>query len=105
MDVEAPPRGVAAEEGCRMCLGVPGRIIDVYEIAGLRMGRVDFGGVVKEACLEYVPDARVGEYTVIHVGFAIGRLDEAEAQRTLAFLEEAGFLVAELEDGASEAPS
>jgi hydrogenase expression/formation protein HypC len=79
-----------------MCLGVPGKIVNVYDVAGLRMGRVDFGGVVKEACLEYVPDAQVGEYTVIHVGFAIGRLDEAEALRTLQFLEEAGVLGAEL---------
>ncbi len=79
-----------------MCLGVPGKIVEVYEVAGLKMGRVDFGGVVKEACLEYVPEAQVGEYTVIHVGFAIGRLDEAEALRNLQFLEEAGLLTNEL---------
>lgn len=85
-----------------MCLGVPGKIVDLYEVAGLRMGRVDFGGVVKEACLEYVPDARIGEYTVIHVGFAIGRLDEAEAQRTLQFLQDAGFLAAELGEAGPE---
>ncbi len=85
-----------------MCLGVPGRIVEIYEVAGLRMGRVDFGGVVKEACLEYVPDARVGEYTVIHVGFAIGSLDEAEAQRSLEFLREAGFLTTELGDPGAE---
>jgi len=85
-----------------MCLGVPGKIVDIYEVAGLRMGRVDFGGVVKEACLEYVPDAEVGEYTVIHVGFAIGRLDEAEAQRSLQFLRDAGFLSTELGDGTAE---
>ena len=85
-----------------MCLGVPGKIVEVYEVAGLRMGRVDFGGVVKEACLEYVPEAEVGEYTVIHVGFAIGRLDEAEAQRSLEFLRDAGFLATELGDGAGE---
>ena len=85
-----------------MCLGVPGKIVDIYEVAGLRMGRVDFGGVVKEACLEYVRDAEVGEYTVIHVGFAIGRLDEAEAQRSLQFLRDAGFLSTELGDGTAE---
>jgi len=79
-----------------MCLGVPGRIIEVYEVAGLRMGRVDFGGVVKEACLAYVPEAAVGEYTLIHVGFAIGRIDEAEAQQSLAFLRGAGLLAGEL---------
>ena len=85
-----------------MCLGVPGKIVEVYEVAGLRMGRVDFGGVVKEACLEYVPDAAVGEYTVIHVGFAIGRLDEAEAHRSLEFLRDAGFLTTELGNGDGE---
>jgi hydrogenase expression/formation protein HypC len=85
-----------------MCLGVPGKIIETYEVAGLRMGRIEFGGVVKEACLEYVPDAAVGEYTVIHVGFAIGRLDEAEARRSLEFLREAGWLATELGDGAGE---
>ncbi len=88
-----------------MCLGVPGKIVDIYEVAGLRMGRVDFGGVVKEACLEYVPDAEVGEYTVIHVGFAIGRLDEAEAERSLQFLQEAGFLSTELGDVTAEGGS
>lgn len=81
-----------------MCLGVPGKIVEVYEVAGLRMGRVDFGGVVKQACLEYVPEAVVGEYTVIHVGFAIGRLDEEEARRSLEFLTEAGLLAVELDE-------
>ncbi len=86
-----------------MCLGVPGRIVEIYEVAGLRMGRVDFGGVVKEACLEYVPDAEVGEYTVIHVGFAIGRLDEAAARQSLEFLRDAGLLATELDGTAPEA--
>lgn len=88
-----------------MCLAVPGKIVDIYEVAGIRMGRVDFGGVVKEACLEYVLDAGVGEYTLIHVGFAIGRLDEAEAQRTLQFLQEEGLLATELGDPATESGS
>jgi hydrogenase expression/formation protein HypC len=77
-----------------MCLAVPGKIVEVYEAAGLRMGRVDFGGVVKEACLAYLPEAAVGDYALIHVGFAIGRLDEAEAQQTLEFLRDAGLLLA-----------
>lgn len=81
-----------------MCLAVPGKIVEIYDVEGLKMGKVDFGGLVKEVCLEYIPDAQVGEYTVIHVGFAIGRLDEAEAMRNLRFLEEAGLLAAELED-------
>ncbi len=87
-----------------MCLGVPGRIIEVYEVAGLPMGRIDFGGVVKEACLAYVPEAAVGEYTLIHVGFAIGRIDEAEAQRSLEFLRGAGLLSAELGAPSDDAP-
>jgi hydrogenase expression/formation protein HypC len=71
-----------------MCLGVPGKIIEIQEIAGLRMGRVDFGGVYREACLAYVPEAQVGDYTVIHVGFAISLLSEEEAQMSLAALQE-----------------
>jgi hydrogenase expression/formation protein HypC len=71
-----------------MCLGVPGKIVEIYEVGGLKMGKVDFGGVYREACLEYVPDAQVGEYTVIHVGFAINRLNEEEAQESLALLRE-----------------
>ena len=85
-----------------MCLGVPGKIVEIYEVEGLKMGKIDFGGLVKEACLEYIPDAQVGEYTVIHVGFAIGRIDEAEAMRNLRFLEEAGILANEFEDPAGK---
>jgi hydrogenase expression/formation protein HypC len=79
-----------------MCLGVPGKIIDIYEADGLRMGRVDFGGTAREACLAYVPEAAVGDYTVIHVGFAISRLSEEEAQSTLAVLREMANLEEEL---------
>ncbi len=71
-----------------MCLGIPGRIIEVYEVNSLRMGKVDFGGVVREACLEYVPEAEVGDYTLIHVGFAISIVDEEDAQETLNLLKE-----------------
>ena len=71
-----------------MCLGVPGKIIEVYEADNLKMGKVDFGGVVREACLAYVPDAQVGEYVVIHVGFAISKVSEEEAQATLDLLRE-----------------
>lgn len=85
-----------------MCLGIPGKIIDIYEQAGLRMGRVDFGGVIKEACLAYVPEAQVGDYTIVHVGFALNIIDEAEAQKTLALFNEIGLLDEELGDGAAE---
>jgi hydrogenase expression/formation protein HypC len=71
-----------------MCLGVPGKIIDRYDADGLPMGRIDFGGTVREACLAYVPEAQVGDYTVIHVGFAISLLSEEEAHATLALLQE-----------------
>jgi hydrogenase expression/formation protein HypC len=71
-----------------MCLGVPGKIIEIYDAGGLKMGKVDFGGVYREACLAYVPDAQVGDYTVIHVGFALNRLDEEEAKESLALLQE-----------------
>lgn len=69
-----------------MCLGVPGKIIERYEANGLPMGKIDFGGTVREACLAYVPEAVVGDYTVIHVGFAISRLSEEEAHATLETL-------------------
>ncbi|MFN2187403.1 MAG: HypC/HybG/HupF family hydrogenase formation chaperone [Candidatus Promineifilaceae bacterium] len=71
-----------------MCLGIPGKIIEVYETNGLRMGKVDFGGVTREACLEYVPEANLGDYTIIHVGFAISKLSEDEAHETLRILRE-----------------
>ena len=67
-----------------MCLGVPGKIIDIYEKSGLQMAKVDFGaGVTRECCLAYIPEAKVGDYTVIHVGFALNILDEKEALETL----------------------
>jgi hydrogenase expression/formation protein HypC len=71
-----------------MCLGVPGKIIEVYESNELKMGKIDFGGVVRESCLEYVPDANVGEYVIVHVGFAISLLSEEEAHETLELLRE-----------------
>lgn len=79
-----------------MCLGVPGKIITIYESDGLRMGRIDFGGTQREACLAYVPQAAVGDYTVIHVGFAISLLSEAEANATLETLREIANLEEEL---------
>ena len=69
-----------------MCLGVPGKIIDIYELNGLMMGKIDFGGVIREACLAYVPEAQIGDYTVIHVGFALHLISEEEANETLELL-------------------
>jgi hydrogenase expression/formation protein HypC len=71
-----------------MCLAVPGKIIDIYEVNGLLMGKIDFGGVTREACLTYVPEAKIGDYTIIHVGFALNLIDEREAHETLSLLEE-----------------
>jgi hydrogenase expression/formation protein HypC len=72
-----------------MCLGIPGRIVSIDEDAGLPMGVVDFGGVRREVCLAYVADeVEVGDYAIVHVGFAISRVDEEEARRTYEILEE-----------------
>ncbi|GGN57319.1 hydrogenase assembly protein HypC [Streptomyces kronopolitis] len=81
-----------------MCLAVPGKVLDIEERDGTRMATVDFGGVVKEVCLEYVPDLRVGEYAIVHVGFALQRLDEESARHTLALFEELGLLQEEFGD-------
>ncbi|MFJ9007793.1 HypC/HybG/HupF family hydrogenase formation chaperone [Streptomyces canus] len=69
-----------------MCLGIPGRVVEVHDDAGLRMGTVDFGGIRREVCLSCTPDAGVGAYVIVHVGFAITRVDEGEALRTLEVL-------------------
>lgn len=71
-----------------MCLAVPGKITDIYVSNGLLMGKIDFGGVVREACLTYVPEAKLGDYTIIHVGFALNLIDEKEALEILALLDE-----------------
>jgi hydrogenase expression/formation protein HypC len=69
-----------------MCLSVPGRVTEVFDDDGLRMGKVAFGGVAKSVCLEHVPEAAVGDYVLVHVGFALARIDEAEAARIFEFL-------------------
>lgn len=86
-----------------MCLAVPGRIVDIFEAGGARMGRLDFGGIQKQVCLEYLPDAVVGDYAIVHVGFAISRVDEASAHRTLQHFRELGVLEAELGEVPDEA--
>jgi hydrogenase expression/formation protein HypC len=80
-----------------MCLAVPGKIVDIYEKNGLQMGKIDFGGgVLRETCLAYVPEAKVGDYTIIHVGFALNLLSEQDALETLAMLQEIADLGEEL---------
>lgn len=65
-----------------MCLAIPGRVTETFSNHGMQMARVQFGGVSREACLEYVPDTQVGDYVLVHVGFAISRVNEEEARRT-----------------------
>ena len=79
-----------------MCLGVPGKIVETYEKGGLQMAKVDFGGIFREACLAYVPEAQVGEYCIIHVGFAISLLSESDALETLEMLRQMGAIEEEL---------
>jgi len=86
-----------------MCLAVPGRVLSITDIDGTRMAEVDFGGVHKRVCLEYIPDAAIGEYVVVHVGFAIQRLDEESARQTLATFERMGILEEEFGDGLQRA--
>jgi hydrogenase expression/formation protein HypC len=81
-----------------MCLGIPGKITEIYEANGLRMGKVDFGGVTQEVCLAYVPEAQLGQYVVIHVGFALNLLNEDEALETLDLLRQIGAIDEEILD-------
>lgn len=85
-----------------MCLGIPGKVTEVFETDGVRMGRVDFGGIGKTVCLAYVPEIAIGDYTIVHVGFAITKLDEQSAQDTLALLRDMGAMQEEL--GHDEVP-
>lgn len=79
-----------------MCLGIPGKVIDIWEESGTRMGTVDFGGTTKTVCLACLPDMERGEYTIVHAGFAITRLDEVSANETLRMFSELGILEEEL---------
>ena len=69
-----------------MCLGIPGKVIETFAREDLPMAKVEFGGIVKETCLAYTPEAKVGDYVVVHVGFAISVVDEAEAQEIFSYL-------------------
>jgi hydrogenase expression/formation protein HypC len=82
-----------------MCLAVPGRVVSIADIEGTLMAEVDFGAIRKQVCLSYIPDAKVDEYVVVHVGFAIQRLDEQSAQQTLTNFEKLGILEEEFGDG------
>ncbi len=88
-----------------MCLGIPGKVVEINDEGPLRMAKVDFGGVRKEACLAYVPEVNLGDYVIVHVGFAISQLDEEEALRTLELLEMIDAEGVAQELGAMGAPS
>ena len=79
-----------------MCLAIPGRVEEIHNDGLIRVGRVNFGGVVKNVCLDYVPEVEVGDYTIVHVGFAISKIDEETAQQTLKDFREMGLLDEEL---------
>ncbi|QDV35375.1 HypC/HybG/HupF family hydrogenase formation chaperone [Tautonia plasticadhaerens] len=85
-----------------MCLGIPGKVVETYREHDVLMGKVSFAGVARRVCLEHVPDARPGDYVLVHVGFALSRIDEDEARRVFEFLEQMDQL-GELEDGAPRA--
>jgi hydrogenase expression/formation protein HypC len=80
-----------------MCLGIPGEVLDIREEGGLKVGKVRFGGINRDVCLDCIPDIALGEFVLVHVGFAISKVDPIEAARAYATLEELGFL-AELTD-------
>ncbi len=84
-----------------MCLGVPGKIVEIYTDRGLRMCKVDFGGAVREACIETLPEAKVGDYTIVHAGFALNILSEEDAKETLDLLRQ----IADVEDGLADEDS
>jgi len=86
-----------------MCLAVPGKILKAEERDGSRVAKVQFGGITRQAFLNFVPEAEVGHYVMVHVGFALSRVDAAEAARTYRILEELGLLEGEL--GAAEQPA
>lgn len=79
-----------------MCLAVPGKITEIYTLNTLRMAKIDFGGVIREVCLEALPEAKTGDYTIVHAGFALNLLSEEEARETLDALREIGEIEAEL---------
>lgn len=87
-----------------MCLGVPGKIVEITpDPQGMPMGKVSFGGALREVCFAYVPEAQVGDYVLVHVGFALNTIDEEEAHEVLALLAQMGAAADGEEDPAAEA--
>ena len=79
-----------------MCLAIPGKVVEIFETEAMQMGKIDFDGITKDICLAYVPDIKIGEYALVHVGFAIEKLDEKSALETLQMFRELGVLEEEL---------
>jgi len=73
-----------------VCLGIPAKVIELYDKHGMKMAKVDFGGAIKEVCMEYLPEVRLGDYTIIHVGFGLSILDEKEALETMELIKQIG---------------
>jgi len=88
---------LAKKKACNLCLAIPGKIVSSEVQNGIRVGRVQFGGITRETCLDFVPEASVGDYVIVHVGFAISRVDREEAERSYEVLESMGLLKDELE--------
>jgi len=87
-----------------MCLAIPGKVLEISEGNGLRTGRVNFGGIVTQACLDYVPGVQTGDYVIVHVGFAISKVDRQEAERSYQALESMGLLEGELPPSMADSP-
>ena len=87
-----------------MCLGIPGKLLAVHEQDGLAMGKVEFGGIAKDICLAYLPEVQVGDYVLVHVGFAISRIDEQEAQEIFSYIQQIEAL-SDLENGDFPGPA
>lgn len=85
-----------------MCLAIPGKILDISQQNAVRTGRVEFGGIVSQVCLDFVPEAQKGDYVIVHVGFAISKVDREEAERTYHALEAMGLLEGELPPSVQE---
>ena len=87
-----------------MCLGIPGKVLEIREQDALPMGKVEFGGIVKDVCLAYVPETQVGDYVLVHVGFAISKIDEEEAREIFSYIEQIDQL-AELQEAEPHPPA
>lgn len=85
-----------------MCLSVPGQVLEIIDEDGFKMGKLDFSGITKKICLQYIPDIQVGEYALVHVGFAISKINEKEAAKTLKLLRELGQMQ---DESGEESPS